>query len=69
MRPSPRVYSPYVSLFASYRQAVYPDGWGCYCATELQVIGDFGDVEEKIFQVSGHRDFFYRVSQFTAGDP
>src|SRR5579863_2807853 len=53
---------PYTRLFAAYGQAVYSDGGGGYAAAEFEVAGDFGDVEEQVFQVSGHRDFFDGIS-------
>ena len=38
-------------------------------AAELQVVADFGDVEQHVFQVAGDRDLFDRKGQFAVLDP
>jgi hypothetical protein len=56
-------------LFAADSETVHSDRWRGYRSAEFQVAGDFRDVEEQVFEISGHRDFFNGVGEFAAGDP
>ena len=68
MRSVPtRVHSN--GLFAADHQAVDADGWSRNRAAEFEVVSDFGNVEEQLFQVSSDRDFFDWVCEFATGDP
>src|SRR6266536_4469779 len=56
-------------LFSSDGEAVNADCRRCDCAAEFQVAGDFGNVKEHAFQITGDRDFFDRIRQFAARYP
>src|SRR5580704_13437930 len=63
----PRAAVPtWPDLFAADREAVDAQRRRGHGAAELEIVGDFGDVEEDFFQVSGHGDFFDRVGEFSA---
>src|SRR5579871_1175309 len=55
--------------FTAYRQSFDADRGRGYGAAEFKVIGDLGDVEEEFFQISGDRDFFYGVGEFSIFNP
>ncbi len=56
-------------LLAADDQAVDADGRTCHGAAKFQVAGDFGNVEEHLFQISGHRNLFDGIGQLAAGNP
>jgi hypothetical protein len=53
-------------LFAAYREPVDAQGGSGYAAAEFQIAGDLGDVEEHLFQISGHGNLFHWISQLAA---
>src|ERR1700690_942973 len=50
-------------------QAVDSYGRARYCAAELEVVSDFGDMEEHFLQIAGYRDLFDWIGEFSAGNP
>jgi hypothetical protein len=55
--------------FSTDGQAVDADGGTGDGAAEFEVVSDFRDVEEKLFQISGDRDLFHGISEFAIGNP
>ena len=57
-----------VTLFATNHQAIDSDG-RANCATKFEVVPNFGNIEEELFQISRDRDFFYWVCEFATRNP
>src|SRR3984885_6279972 len=56
-------------LFAADGEAVNAQRRRGYRTAKLQIVRDLGDVEEDLFQVSGHGDFFNGVGELSTRDP
>src|SRR4051794_25193331 len=57
------------NLLAAHRQTIHPNRGRGHRPSEFQVAGDLRDVEEQLFQISGHGDFFHRIPEFSIRDP
>src|SRR2546430_2172286 len=57
------------ALFPGNHHTVNPQCGSGKRATEFKIVTDFRDVVENIFEISGNRDFFHRVSKFAILDP
>jgi hypothetical protein len=53
-------------LLAAYGEAVDAKRWGRNGAAELQVVGDFGNIEEQVLEIAGNRDLFDGIGQLPA---
>src|SRR5271165_4560500 len=69
MRKSENLSNSTNALLAADRQAVDAKGGAGDGAAEFEVAGDFGNVQEHVFQVSGDGDFFDGIGQLAAGNP
>ena len=56
-------------LFAADSQAIDANCRRGDGSAEFQVVCDFGDVHEHVFQVAGDRDLFHRIRKLAAGNP
>src|SRR5215468_12292340 len=56
-------------LLSAHRQPINSKGWRGYRAAKLQVVRNFGDVEEHVFQIASDRDFFHWMGEFAARNP